>query len=209
MVEKSTPNWVLISIALIGLVGTIAASVISNWEKLSGDVSLEAVVPVQQEPNGEASSALTNQDESTTANPPDLTGTWYVQTTTQETTYNPYRGLVIRYKILITHDGTQIMANGEKIGEVFQGRVHEHTGKGKTPIRLSGFLKMSESGSGKIELNGQEDGIKRKVFATAFSLDYIDDSFLSGTFSSTAANAEGNALWIKETKWLETGWNEG
>ena len=192
MSSKSASNWVLVVVAIIGTVGTVTAAFIRTWDR-SGTAGAKEI------------------EQTITDNSPDkidLSGTWYMQTTIEETTYNPYRGLVIQYKILLTHEEKSITANGNKIGEVFRGEASEYSGAAKTPISLTGSLSQDGSGQIIVKLNGQEESVKRKSCATSFRLTMLDHTRMIGTFSSTAANSKGTAFWISEDEWQMSGWNK-
>jgi hypothetical protein len=185
MSSKSTSYSVIIVAALIGTIGTVTTALIRTWALKSASGSQDPA-PIEKI---------------------DLSGPWYVQTTIKETAYNPYKDLVIRYKILVTQEGDSITANGNKIGEVFHGEERDYTGDAKTSISLTGTLSQSQSGDMFVRLNGQEDGTSRKSMATSFELRVLDRTRMVGTFASTAANSKGMAVWISEKEWQKTGWD--
>ena len=190
MTNKSTSNWVLIVVAIIGMVGTITAAFIHCMGLI---ITNPINTPDIQKTESE--------------NKIDLSGVWYMQTTTEETTYNPFKGIVIRYKLFLTHDthkDRSIIVNGNKISEIFHGTEHEYTGVAKTPINLTGSLIQDESGQMIIKLNGQENGLLRKSIATSFELKLLNSSQMIGTFSSNAANSKGTTFWVREDELHKT-----
>lgn len=201
MPEKSTPNWVLILVALIGMTGAIIAATIQSLSSDSGPAKA-----VGQD-------LLATSSPISDVQPPpgadlDLSGAWYVQTRTDETSYEKYEGLIVRYKVLITQVDGAIDAKGEKIGEVVRGTVAEYSGKAKTPISLTGFLRKTEAGTTQVLFSGQEGSSSRTAYATSFTLDLTNDGLLLGRFVSTAADAKGAATWIPEEVWLRSGWGD-
>ena len=158
MSEKSNANSVAIIVALITTVGVISAAIIGNWDR------------IRKWPP-----------------PVDLSGTWYVQTTTKETSYKPFEDLVLRYKILLTHDEKGITASGNKIGEVCDEKVMAYSGKLKTPIQLTGSLGKDAFGVTEVRFNGQEGSPQGNSYGTAFQLRMLTDSQMLGTFSGIIA----------------------
>jgi hypothetical protein len=137
---------------------------------------------------------------------PRLANVWHVETTTTASDYSPYRGLRVRYRVLLSQNGTALDVRGEKIGEVDKGEVNELTGRGKTPIHLAGQLEPQAGGKFKVILNGEEGSTQRGSFSTFFELRVDSTDTLTGSFSSTAANVSGQAIWMSEALWRTSGW---
>lgn len=181
MSSNATSNRVIITAAIIGMLGTVTAALIRSWDWTSTDPN-DARVEV------------------------DLSGTWYIQATTKETTYNPFKDLAVRYKILVTLNENGIIANGNKIGEVSNGKATEYSGEAKTPIRLTGTIGKDELGHTMVKLNGYDHNLEGRLYATAFQLRLLNRSQMVGTFSSIIADSKGKAAWIREDEWLIDGW---
>lgn len=181
MSDRSSSNWVIIVAALITTIGSVTVAFVHRGNQI--------------------------RTQPIPANEIDLSGTWYMQTTTKKTSHNQFKDLSIRYELFLTQDEKGITANGNKISEVFRGNVHEHSGKAKTPIRLTGSLSTDEFGQTSIKLSGEEDGLQRQAIAISFQLRMLNSSRISGTWSSNAANSKGTTVWIREDDWSTNGWN--
>ena len=48
---------------------------------------------------------------------PRLSGIWILESVVSETKYNPFRGMVLRYKILLLQDETRLHGTAEKVYE--------------------------------------------------------------------------------------------
>ena len=205
MSDKSNSSWVVIVAALITTIGSVTTAFVHRWGR-------DIVEPIETNNTREAEQRIIgdSSDETGThqsVSEIDLSGTWYMQTITEKTSHDPFKGLAIRYELFLTQDEKGITANGNKISEVFRGNVHEHSGKAKTPIRLTGSLSTDEFGQTSIKLSGEEDGLQRQAIAISFQLRMLNSSRISGTWSSNAANSKGTTVWIREDDWSTNGWN--
>jgi hypothetical protein len=156
-------------------------------------------------PNG--SVASTPQSGQSAIQPVQLTGAWYIETLTKTSDYIPYLDMRLRFKVLLTQDGTALDARGEKIGEVTDGEERELSGSAKTAIHLTGHIHNGTSGLGTILFSGDESSTARSDFSTMFELQVDSPDQLTGTFKSMAANSGGDAMWISEKQWLVRGWD--
>ena len=80
-----------------------------------------------------------------------LTGEWETNNKIENTTYNPYKGITIVYKIHLLHSGTQISGRGEKIKDLnADGSLYyEYLPKQRIEIEITGhyernFLRRSK-----------------------------------------------------------------
>ena len=123
------------------------------------------------------------------SNPPfNLTGAWTMTNTIEATSYRPYQGLQLDYRIFIQQNGQEITGTGEKWAE--GGR--ELPFGAHTPITLSGHI----SGT-RVTGTFEEQGAKRKS-AGSFSWKYkLGTHTLAGGFQSTAANASGPSVAVR------------
>jgi len=46
--------------------------------------------------------------------PPRLSGVWVLESVISQTKYNPFKGMVLRYKVLLLQDGTKLHGTAEK-----------------------------------------------------------------------------------------------
>lgn len=114
----------------------------------------------------------------------DLTGKWIITNNIEATFYHPYQGLKLGYTVFLTQHGTDIVGTGEKESE--NGRdlppgAHRH-------INITGSINGK-----KIAATFVEEGTERKTEGT-FDWTYESrTNILSGTFTSTAADAAGSS----------------
>src|SRR5277367_5130277 len=71
--------------------------------------------------------------------PPRLTGTWILESTISQTRYNPFRGMVLRYEVLLLQDGTKLHGTAEKVYEK-SDKVRIFTGVNRTTATLDGTI---------------------------------------------------------------------
>jgi len=65
-----------------------------------------------------------------------VTGQWTISNTIQSTSYRPYQGLALGYRVFLTQKGTDITGNGEKWSE---NSVELPSGA-HTPITIAGSI---------------------------------------------------------------------
>jgi hypothetical protein len=73
--------------------------------------------------------------------PPRLSGVWVLESTVSQTKYNPFKGMVLRYKILLLQDGTKLHGTAEKVYEK-SDKVRVFTESNVRPPRLMASYKM-------------------------------------------------------------------
>lgn len=115
----------------------------------------------------------------------DLNGAWTVTNTIQSTTYSPFKDLKLGYHIFLTQKETDVAGTGEKWSE----NDKELPPAAHTHITMKGTIKGT-----KVTATFEEEGAARKTEGT-FDWNYQKGSkSLSGTFTSTAANASGPSV---------------
>jgi hypothetical protein len=115
----------------------------------------------------------------------DLSGEWRITNTIQSTSYHPFQGLNLNYRVFLMQRGEEITGRGEKWAE--NERLLPPIGH--TSITITGRI------SGKrISATFEEEGTRRKSAGT-FDWTYEPKTnALKGTFTSTAANASGPSV---------------
>jgi hypothetical protein len=117
-----------------------------------------------------------------------LTGEWTITNTIVETSYAPYRGLRLGFRLVVQHHGPAFNGTGEKYLE----NSRPIPVAARRPMRIQG--RVAEGSV--IEVTFQEEGHSRKSEGR-FRLTMQDRQHLTGTFVSTAANARGTSQWIR------------
>jgi len=114
--------------------------------------------------------------------PPDINGSWVIETKTTDTSYSRFKNLDLTYTVQLVQDGSNITGSGEKTTE--NGREVE--GKAHTPIEIKGTIKGNS-----IDASFTEDGTERESHGEFHWK--LKDGSGSGTFLSTAANSKGTS----------------
>jgi hypothetical protein len=111
----------------------------------------------------------------------DVSGTWIIETTTQQTSYKPFKNLALTYTVQFVQNGVSITGQGEKTTE--SGREVET--KAHTPITLTGSLAGDS-----IDASFTEKGLERESHGE-FHWKLVKDQRWEGSFTSTAADSQG------------------
>jgi serine/threonine protein kinase len=125
----------------------------------------------------------------------DLTGEWKITNTIEATSYNPYQGLRLGYRVFLQQRGHDISGSGEKWWE----NEKEIPFRYHSPITVTGTIKDD-----KISLTVVEQGSRRQTTGTFTWVATTKDDrswkmtrkadHLTGTFTSTAANSSGSSV---------------
>lgn len=120
-----------------------------------------------------------------------LTGEWEVENTVVETTYNPYRGIKVVWKLHILQSENTISGSGEKIKDIYlDGKEYEYEPAKRDSVELQGYIEKNYFRKSRIFINVIQVGRLRKSRAT-YILKRIDDITMTGIFVSTAADING------------------
>jgi hypothetical protein len=124
--------------------------------------------------------------------PPRLSGTWILESTILQTRYNPFRGMVLRYKVLLLQSGPDLRGTAEKVYES-SDKVREFTGVNRTTATLEGTIRKAYVGRTTIFFHVAEEGEQRSFswVAEARCQRFGRHMNFRGYFSSTAGDASG------------------
>jgi monofunctional glycosyltransferase len=126
---------------------------------------------------------------------PRLSGAWILESVVSQTKYNPFKGMVLRYKVLLLQDGAKLHGTAEKVYEK-SDKVRVFTGIDRTTATLDGTIHKAYVGRSTIVLHVAEEGAQR-------SFSWIMEArcrglgrrmHLTGQFSSTAGDASGTVV---------------
>ena len=119
----------------------------------------------------------------------------YVRTTK----YNPFRGLLVRYKVMLLQDGTRITGTGEKVyeapnGETLDGEIH-YVGDQRIRVTFDGSIRKSYFTRSCAYLHMIHAGEKRvsSAFFVLRCSGWSRRLYLDGSFAMTASDASGTA----------------
>lgn len=222
---SATPNTsrAIIAAAVIGVVGTITAEVLKQVPlpltpqdttviKAQVTPSQSTALPIA--PGAAAPSpaqSATDPVAQSTAEPIDLpvvSGSWYVETYHEKSSFSRYVGMKVRYKMNITQDGRHLIIDGVKVGDVAQGKEDFYGMDRQTPIRFRGDLQEDADGIWKMILSGTEDGALKKNQPIEAEIQR-GAVLWHGQFSAQAASSGGPCVWIPEALFSEIGWAAG
>ena len=139
---------------------------------------------------------------------PDVTGLWYVETHTVETTYDDYRDLMLRYVAVLSGKGSRIKGTLEKICEKplpsKKQCGYSYKPDKRTRSEVDGYIDKKYFSKDRVYLHIVEEGRKRQ--STHFHDLVVErKSNMEGVFTSSAANSEGKVTW-RQAVWDQSTW---
>ena len=132
---------------------------------------------------------------------PRITGRWFFEMKTTETSYNPYKDMILQYEAIVSIEGKKIEGTVEKIYEdSSRTREKEYTGKHRTRGLVSGYVEKNYLGKDFVYLYFVEKNKAEKIedereSTTFFKLINPKDNQMDGTFISTIARSKGIVKW--------------
>jgi hypothetical protein len=126
---------------------------------------------------------------------PQLSGTWILETTAADTNYNPFRGMVLRYKVLLLQDRTSIQGTAEKVYEK-SDKERVFTGTNRTRASINGVIRKAYLSRSALLLHVTEQGFERPFswVVRARCLCFGTRTYLIGVFSSSAGDTSGTLI---------------
>jgi penicillin-binding protein 1A len=126
---------------------------------------------------------------------PRLSGAWVLESAVSQTKYNPFMGMVLRYKILLLQDGTRIHGTAEKVYEK-SDKERAFTGINRTTATIDGTIHKAYAGRSTIVLHVVEAGKQRSFswIMEARCRRFGRRMHLTGQFTSTAGDASGTVV---------------
>jgi hypothetical protein len=127
---------------------------------------------------------------------PDLSGLWYLKQTTETSAYNPYKGVSLKYLLVLHCDGKKIEGTAEKLYEesITSEESRSYFGKNRTRATISGSIQKRYFEKDLIYLHVIEQGHGRE-YTTFYKLELQRSTGGIGSFSTTAADQTGSVLW--------------
>jgi hypothetical protein len=123
-----------------------------------------------------------------------------LESAVSQTKYNPFKGMVLRYKILLLQDGTKLHGTAEKVYEK-SDKERVFTGVKRTTATLDGTIQKAYVGRSTIVLHVVEAGEERSFswIMGARCRRFGRRMHLTGEFSSTAGDASGTVVfWLAQ-----------
>jgi len=128
---------------------------------------------------------------------PDITGRWYLEITTINTAYNPYKDMTLRYVIMIWREGNVLKGSAEKIYENSSTGEREYVGENRTRATVEGYIDKNYLSKDRVYLHSLENGHGRES-TNFYDLLVKSDSEMTGAFNSMVANQAGTARCQRE-----------
>jgi len=129
---------------------------------------------------------------------PDLNGLWELEVEVNDTSYKAFKGLKVKYQVVLIQDELKLSGTGEKFSEISieDEKEKELSGKLRTAIKLKGYIEKNIFSTNKVVIIIEEEGSIRRS-STFYRLDKVSDNRMEGKFDSTIAMAHGNAFWSR------------
>lgn len=126
-----------------------------------------------------------------------LSGEWEVENTVMDSSYNPYPGIRVVWRLHILQNGDSLSGSGEKIKEIRLDQTEfEYEPKDRDSVGLTGYIEKSYILKDRVFITSIQDGKLRKTRAT-YTLKRDNDNALIGTFITTAADSRGSSIFLR------------
>ncbi|MGR5154690.1 hypothetical protein [Photobacterium swingsii] len=129
---------------------------------------------------------------------PDVNGMWHLKNITENSAYNPYKGMTLGYTVILWCDGNKVSGTTEKVYECSVNGEREFIGTNRCRGVVEGFIQKNYFSKDKIVLHIVEDGFGRES-TYSYELDvYKKTNTLEGRFSTMVADQDGYTTWSRE-----------
>lgn len=128
---------------------------------------------------------------------PRVGGIWEAELITGSSSYRPYGGMNLWYKITLVQNGAAITGVGELDREHSANGSLEYKNSGRRLVEITGTIEKRISRPDIIHIMWSEQGTSRK-FSNVFELNITGSKTgggLWGSYASTAANSKGHSRW--------------
>ncbi|MCE1241837.1 hypothetical protein [Oryzomicrobium sp.] len=133
---------------------------------------------------------------------PNIAGRWYFQVRTVNTTYNPYKGMVLGYVAILLRVGNRIEGTVEKVYENSSTGERYYEEKNRTRAVIKGFVEKRYFSKDFVSLHVVENGFGRES-THFYELVARSDEEMAGSFTSMVANQDGEVKWQREKPWAK------
>lgn len=128
----------------------------------------------------------------------EIDGSWTFTVHTVKTTYNPYKDMKLTFLALLWREGNKVYGTAEKDYEDSEKYKGHFIGKGRSVIKLQGFIQKNYFSTDKLTIHMIENSSTRES-STIHKLEIEDISKMTGRFVSTISNQEGNVIWERRS----------
>lgn len=129
---------------------------------------------------------------------PNVNGMWHFKNITKNSTYNPYKGMILGYTAILWCDGNKVSGTTEKVYECSVNGDRKFIEKNRCRGIVEGFIQKNYFSKDKIVFHIVEDGFGRES-TYSYELDfYKKTNSLEGLFSTMIADQDGQTTWSRE-----------
>ncbi len=125
---------------------------------------------------------------------PQITGRWYFELRTINTSYAPYTNMILRYIAMLWREGSHVEGTVEKIYENSSTGERSYVGVNRTRGIIKGYIEKNYFGKDRLFLHVIEEGHGRES-TNFYELSADFDQTMTGLFSSTVADQKGDTRW--------------
>lgn len=123
-----------------------------------------------------------------------ISGKWYVRTTTKETARNPFQNMLLEYVVIVLQNGQNLEGSTEKVYEnSIKGEI-KYIGKNRVQGIFKGYIEKNYLKKNIIKIQVTEKGQKRES-TIYYELNKNCGGVLTGVFDSTAGDSKGTTIW--------------
>jgi len=125
---------------------------------------------------------------------PDISGRWYFEMRTINTSYEPCTGMVLRYVAMLWREGNRVHGTAEKIYENSSTGERDYVGANRTRGVVDGYLEKNYFAKDRLYLHVVEDGHGRES-TNFYDVVIKSEKEMVGAFNSMVANQDGEVTW--------------
>ena len=104
--------------------------------------------------------------------------------------------MILIYNVIMYQDGNKVSGSAEKKAEILNGDYFEYKAKNRIRTEFQGAIDRNFIKKDKLSFHWIEHG-KIRDSSTFFKVLRFTDSYMHGTFNSTAANSFGISEWVR------------
>lgn len=130
---------------------------------------------------------------------PEVEGRWYFEVVTTNTAYNPYRGMVLTYEVMLQTKDGYVTGSAEKIHECsIVNNDLDFEGIHRARVTVTGYIQKKYFGRDKMFLYLVEKGSRESSSAHQLTAGrFWKPVSWSGFFQSTIARQDGTCSWSR------------
>lgn len=129
---------------------------------------------------------------------PNVNGMWQIKNVTENSAYNPYKGMTLGYVAILWCENNKISGTTEKVYEDSVNGERNFIGSNRCRGVVDGYIQKNYFSKDKIVLHIVEDGFGREsTYAYELTV-HKKTKTLEGGFSTMVADQDGFTTWTRE-----------